>query len=180
MQCAAPSTVTAQWQDGTGRSSDDADASDAQGDDLPRATTSVFLSANLDSSSGPLPVMWDPANPEATSNFFAPVTIYDSLGTSHEVDIFFRNVAPEAWHYYALVKSGDVKDASGNIEFAWGNLTFTSSGALPSLALSGGAITFAGAVEQTVTFDFGSLPADLRCNWARRSDRACGSELREF
>jgi flagellar hook protein FlgE len=102
--------------------------------------------------------MWDPANPEATSNFFAPVTIYDSLGTSHEVDIFFRNVAPEAWHYYALVKSGDVKDASGNIEFAWGNLTFTSSGALPSLALSGGAITFAGAVEQTVTFDFGSLP----------------------
>src|SRR5262249_18519849 len=53
------------------------------------ATTTVGLKGNL-SSSTPVPVVaFDPLNPSTTSQASSSVTVYDSLGTAHQIDVYF-------------------------------------------------------------------------------------------
>jgi flagellar hook protein FlgE len=56
---------------------------------LPKATTSITVRANLDADAVP-PAAFDVANAANTSNFSTSMTVYDSLGKGHQVDVFFR------------------------------------------------------------------------------------------
>jgi len=125
----------------------------------PKATGNLTISANLDASAEALTAPWDPANPGATSNLATSMTVYDSLGNAHAVDVYFRKTASGAWDYHALAKGSELAGGppTGSAEIAGGTLAFDSNGALTSTAASGpGAVTFAGAATQTLTFDFGS------------------------
>ena len=124
----------------------------------PKATTSMKISANLDSSATVPAGAWDPANPSATSNLATSMTVYDSLGNGHTVDVYFRKNASGNWDYRALAKGSELSPpTTGNVEVATGSLNFDSSGKLQSSAMTGGGtVSFDGAsAAQPISFDFG-------------------------
>jgi flagellar hook protein FlgE len=83
----------------------------------PVATSTLSASLNLDSSAA------------AGTNFSDTVTIYDSLGTSHQLTFNFTEQSPGNWSYTATLPSGDLVDPT-TAQVASGNLVFTSSGTL--------------------------------------------------
>jgi flagellar hook protein FlgE len=130
----------------------------------PNDTDNVTISANLDSRET-IPGAFVLANADSTSNFSSSITVYDSLGNGHVIDVYFRKDTQTAlgntWEWFAVVGAGD--SASGNTEVqARGTIGFDNNGALDTESaitypLASGGFDFNGgaAAGQTVAFDFG-------------------------
>jgi flagellar hook protein FlgE len=125
----------------------------------PHATSKLDVTANLDSTAA-IPATWDPQNPGATSNFSTSMTVYDSLGNSHAVNVYFDETAAGSWDYHALVDGGELAGgtAGQNVDVASGTLSFTTAGALQSVSAgAGGTVDFNGATAaQPLNFNFGN------------------------
>jgi flagellar hook protein FlgE len=127
----------------------------------PHATENMKITMNLDADMARAPVIaaaWDLQNPGATSN--APptsMTVYDSLGQAHAVDIYFRKTAANAYEYHAVVNGNDVSPPQPglNVEIGTGTLAFNTNGALDTATTPALAVTFNGASAQSITMDFG-------------------------
>jgi flagellar hook protein FlgE len=126
----------------------------------PRATTSMTVSANLDSNATPPTAPWDPQNPSATSNFATTITVYDSLGTSRSLNVYYRATGNGAWEYNVLADGGSVAGGTPgtNVVVGSGSLSFNPSGALADhTATLPVTVDFAGAEPaQTVNLNFGT------------------------
>lgn len=125
-----------------------------------RATTAMTVTANIDSSAAVIALPWDAQDPSKTSNFSTTMSVYDSLGNAHTMDVYFRKTADNAWDYHAVVPGADLNPpVVGNAEVGGGALTFTTGGAL-NTAVVGTAITasFGGGATagQAITIDFGT------------------------
>ncbi|HON85660.1 MAG TPA: flagellar hook-basal body complex protein, partial [Syntrophorhabdaceae bacterium] len=88
------------------------------------------------------------SNPTTTSNYSSSISVYDSLGQSHVVNIYFRKAYEEAdtgnstWQWYAVLEAVD--SATGEDTLVdWGDLVFNNKGTLIS-----------GGDPVTVSFDF--------------------------
>lgn len=126
----------------------------------PVATATVSAELNLNSA----------ANADNTSTYSTPITVYDSLGTSHVLTLSFTKSGDNAWTYTATLPAADLSDPT-TAEVATGSLVFQSDGTLdltqtatpvqftmPAFvdgATSGGAVTWnltnssgAGAITQ--------------------------------
>ena len=129
----------------------------------PQATTDVEIAMNLDSNEA-VDAAFDPNNPGGTSSGpSVPMTVYDSLGNAHEVNVYFNKEADNTWGWHAIVDDGEIGGTAGtNTEVAGGRLTFTSDGELDTETdLTAWTSTFNGAAAQNITFDFGdSLTTD--------------------
>ena len=122
----------------------------------PRATQLVNIEVNLDATTPQNPVAFDPANPDTTSQFSTTVTVFDSLGVAHQVDVYFERGAGNTWTYHVMVDGTEVGQAPGPIEIGNGTLTFDGNGNLQNETVTTPAtVTFSGASPQTITFDFG-------------------------
>ena len=137
----------------------------------PQATQNATMSANLDADAAILGVAtpWDPQDPANTSSFSTSVTVKDSLGRDHQVQVYFRKESdydPLAlpptnaqWNWYALVDGGEITGgAAGIYEVeANGTLEFNENGALAAMTTAvGSQFDFAGAAQaQVIAFDFG-------------------------
>jgi len=125
----------------------------------PKSTSTMKVAANLDASATVPAVPWDPNNASATSNMSTSMTIFDSLGNSHVVDVYFRKNAAGQWDYHALAKGSELAGGppTGSVEIAGGSLTFDSAGALQTVTSGGGGtVSFDGATAgQPISFDFG-------------------------
>jgi flagellar hook protein FlgE len=128
----------------------------------PKATDSMTVTANLDANATPPATPWDPQNPSTTSNFSTSMTVYDTLGNAHNVNVYFENTGPNQWNYHVEANGSEVQGGTPgqNDEFANGTLTFSSSGALQSETNAGGSVTFNGGTAQTIGFNFGSQVAN--------------------
>ncbi|HWR89615.1 MAG TPA: flagellar hook protein FlgE [Dissulfurispiraceae bacterium] len=135
---------------------------------LPNPSDQITISANLNSDD-PLPIdPFDVADPVNTSNFSTSISVYDSLGNSHLVNIYFRKSAEAAtgnsWEWFAVVSAADSE--SGNTEIqAQGTLTFDTNGALTDETVPTyptGGFDFGGGVtqDQQIAFDFGRSIAE--------------------
>ncbi|MEM6730075.1 MAG: flagellar hook protein FlgE [Myxococcota bacterium] len=123
----------------------------------PRVTANVNVAANLDSSAV-VPPAFDPTNAQATSNFSTSVTVHDSLGEGHNVDMFFRNAGGGTWEWYATVDGARITGGTaGTPEVeASGTLQFTTDGALDVETTAASSFDFINATAaQAITFDFG-------------------------
>jgi flagellar hook protein FlgE len=123
---------------------------------LPTATTSFSMTANLDS--------------EATSAFPATVSVYDSLGASHNVTITYTETAPGAWTYSAALPAADF--ANGVSTPITGTLNFDPDGNLISVAQGAGAPQNVGAAPgdiSSIPLNFNNALADgannLNLSW---------------
>ncbi|MBI2893700.1 MAG: flagellar hook protein FlgE [Deltaproteobacteria bacterium] len=124
-----------------------------------QASTAVDLAANLDSNAQVPALPWDPLDPGGTSNFSTGVTVYDSLGNPHEVTVYFRKTAANAWDWHAMVDGGELTGGVAGVptEGASGSLTFTTNGELDTETVGAAAWNFVGATAgQTIDFDFGT------------------------
>jgi flagellar hook protein FlgE len=124
----------------------------------PKTTTTLTVTANLDANAKPQATSWDPQNPAATSNFPTTLNVYDSLGNSHQVNVYFENTGPNQWNYHLVANGGEVTGATAgqNDEFGSGTLSFNPDGSLQDMTSTGGQITFNGANAQTIGVNFGT------------------------
>ncbi len=126
----------------------------------PKPTTEMKVAANLDASATAPTLPWDPASPGATSNFATSMTVYDSLGNGHALDVYFRQTAPGAWDYHVLAKGSEVAGGppTGSVEVGGGTLAFDTAGALAAVTPTGaGTVDFNGATAaQPLKLNFGT------------------------
>jgi flagellar hook protein FlgE len=126
----------------------------------PAATTTLNVSANLNSASVVPTAAWDAQNPAATSNFSTSITTYDSLGNAHQLNVYFRETAPNTWDYHVLANGAEITGgtAGQNSEIGSGTLAFTTNGALQTLTQTVPIVAnFVGATAgQAINVNFGS------------------------
>lgn len=126
----------------------------------PKPTAQIDVTANLDANATPPAAAWDPANPAQGSNFSTTVTVFDSLGNAHALDVYFRNTGPGAWEYHALAAGDEVSGGTPGqgFEVLGGTLNFGGDGALlDSQVTTGGTADFLGAnVGQALAVNFGT------------------------
>jgi flagellar hook protein FlgE len=95
----------------------------------PKATSTInFLQpSNLNADAGIPAVAFDPTNP-TSYNYKYTITIYDSLGTPYQADLFFRRVATNTWEIYLR---SDIDPATPGYELSgdW-TVSFDPSGKL--------------------------------------------------
>ena len=89
----------------------------------PVATQNMTLSANFDAS----------AATGTASDWSAPITVYDSLGTTHVLTLNFEQTAANTWSCQATVPGADVQGGTAGTPSAVGSpiaLQFSGSGLL--------------------------------------------------
>jgi flagellar hook protein FlgE len=126
----------------------------------PQASTSLSVTANLDSTATPPALPWDPQNPANTSNFSTSLQVFDSLGNAHTMSEYFQNTGPGQWTYHVLGNGSEIAGgtAGQNDEIATGTMTFNTAGALQTNTLTaGGTVSFTGATaNQPLALNFGT------------------------
>jgi flagellar hook protein FlgE len=124
-----------------------------------KATKGVSVTANIDADAKVPTLAFDPLDPANTSNFSTTISVYDSLGNAHTLDVYFAKTADNTWDYHALVPGADLNPpVAGQSEIGTGSLTFTTDGALDTVT-TGTAISasFTGATaNQAITLNFGT------------------------
>jgi flagellar hook protein FlgE len=123
----------------------------------PVATTTANMTLNLDANATP-PAAFDPANPNATSNYATSETVYDSIGTAHHVEVYFRAQGNGSWEWHAMVDGGELTGGTKGTqtEIATGTMTFNASGALQSQTTTTSSASFVNAQpNQAINFNFG-------------------------
>jgi flagellar hook protein FlgE len=130
----------------------------------PQPTADAEISANLDSRAtiGPAFDVTDPGN---TSDFSSTLTVYDSLGVSHVINIYFRKDTQSAtgnsWEWFAVVNDTDSTAGVTQVQ-ARGSIDFDSNGALDvESAITypvGTGFNFSGGAtaNQVIDFNFGT------------------------
>lgn len=127
----------------------------------PKMTDAITVRANLQSDA-PTPAAFDPVNPRTTSNFSTSISIYDSLGKPHQVDIYYRATGAGGWEWFALTDGGGTTGgtAGQNVQIGNGTLTFNPNGSLQDA--TGTAVTFNplnATQNQAFTLNFGTTVA---------------------
>ena len=142
----------------------------------PKVTQNVSAQFNLDSRSAvPTATPFD-ANNSASFNYSNSVTVYDSLGNSHQLATYFVKTGPNAFDTYATadgwpLNSSGAKVApaaapatgpsSGGSALTTGSLGFSNAGALNGGAPAAPASTLVGTKINIAGLDFGNGAAAM-------------------
>lgn len=129
----------------------------------PQATEGIAMALNLDAETPVAVDPFDPADPAASASFSTAITVYDSLGQSHQLDVYFVKTAEGEWDWHALADGGELDGGTPGTptEIASGSVTFTTDGKLDTETANASNVTFLGATAQDLLFDFGeSLTTD--------------------
>jgi flagellar hook protein FlgE len=139
----------------------------------PKATTTVDMVVNLDSTSDFSIGAFDPTSPASqtsTSHYASSITVYDSLGTGHVMTVYFRKdsfdpaTQQSTWQWYVVPQGGDVQTSGPGTLGNPGILTFNNSGVLT-----------AGGSAQAMTFDFAGAAAGQTVNLVLGSSSGAGA-----
>ncbi len=96
-----------------------------------KGTGKVELFANLDSRAD-TELKFDPKNPDKTSSFATGVTVYDTNGAPHAINVYFNKVDANNWEYKAMAKGEDIEGGKAGemVIQGSGKLSFTEEGRL--------------------------------------------------
>ncbi|MBY0277988.1 flagellar hook protein FlgE [Candidatus Binatia bacterium] len=129
----------------------------------PSPTTTVDLKNNLDATAQvPTNTPFNGATWEdayASSNTSTTVKVFDSLGVSHDLTIFFSKTADNNWDVNVLVDGADVTGGTPGTPESVGSaqLVFNPDGSLNDPIPTDFTASFTGAdPAQTITFNFGT------------------------
>ena len=116
----------------------------------PQSTSTATILGNLNANAT-APATAFSVTDTTSYNFSTGMTFYDSLGNSHQMQLYFRKTAANAWGVYSQIDGGAAT--------AQTNMTFSASGAVTAggtqtitAALTNGATT-----PQTITVNVASL-----------------------
>jgi flagellar hook protein FlgE len=108
-------------------------------------TTTIQTQTNLDASAA------------VGTSFSTPITVFDSLGTSHVLTYAFTKTASNAWSYNITLPAADTGGAGAPTVVSTGNVTFNPDGTLatPAAPVTGIAIAGLddGAADLSVTWN---------------------------
>ena len=126
-------------------------------------TKNSKISMNLDSRAEVK--KWNIEKSEETSNFNTSVVVFDNVGTSRLVTLFFNRADNNTWEYHAVVDSKDAeggKEDGGFVEMANGKLKFNDKGELQEEAEGNNSFNFnkGAKSDQKIAFDFGKSIAE--------------------
>lgn len=98
----------------------------------PKVTSLIEMVTNVDASAEIPTTAWNTADPFTSSNFTTTISIFDSLGESHSVQVFFRKTAANQWEWHALINGGDLVGGTEGVyqELGTNSLNFDTSGML--------------------------------------------------
>jgi flagellar hook protein FlgE len=122
-----------------------------------RATTAIEIQANLDARA-PI-TTFDILDPEGTSTGTTSISVWDSDGGVHTLDIYFSNQGGYLYVVNVVVDGGELAGGNPGVHtlIGAGWLQFTVDGALFSETLPQLSISFvSGAPEQTMDVNFGT------------------------
>jgi flagellar hook protein FlgE len=122
----------------------------------PSPTANAKMTLNLDANAT-VPPAWDPTNPNATSSYATSMTVHDSLGAPHKVEVYFRNAGGGSWEFHAMVDGGELAGGTPGTptEIGSGTLTFDATGKLASQTATSSASFLNAAPNQAIAFNFG-------------------------
>ena len=161
----------------------------------PAATQNITAQFNIDGRSKvPVAAPFN-ANDSTTYNYSNSVTLFDSLGNSHELSTFFVKTATNTWATYATadgwpLDAGGVKvaavgtppaPASGGAALTSGTLGFSNTGTLndatgtPASSLAGGKINLTG-----LDFGNGSAPMTLAVDVTGTTQFGSANDVRKM
>ena len=128
-------------------------------DSPPQATTYAEFGVNLPGNATPPTIgVFDPNN-ALTFNHSTSVTIYDSLGATHNATVYFvRNAAPNTWDSYFYIDGNAVGGANTLQYSSFGALTTPASGTitLPPWVPAGGAAPITLDTNFSLSTQFGA------------------------
>lgn len=128
-------------------------------------TSQVNIATNLNANEEVVAPAFLDTDPIGTSNFSQNVVVYDSLGNSHELTVYYHKSAANTWDWHAMIDGAALQNGTPGTptQVAAGDLTFTTTGALDTDSVTLGTIDFLNATpQQTIAFDFGtSVTTDL-------------------
>jgi flagellar hook protein FlgE len=107
-------------------------------------TTTIQTQTNLDASAA------------VGTSFSTPITVFDSLGTSHVLTYAFTKTASNAWSYNITLPAADTGGAGAPTVVSTGNVTFNPDGTLATPAAPVTGIAIAGLADGA---------ADLSVTW---------------
>lgn len=143
--------------DGSGKMATNSSDLNIGGISQPRSTTQSSIFANLDANA-PILANFSAADPSGTSNYATSVTVFDSLGASHRVDMYFHRNGAGDWEWHGMADGGELQNGTKGVatQIANGTMNFTASGALNTATLISSNANFVGAVpNQSIRFTFG-------------------------
>ncbi len=126
-----------------------------------KATTQSDMVVNLNSSDAAIAATtaFDVSDPDSY-NKKGSITVYDSQGNAHDMNLYFRKNADNSWAVYSQDSS------AGGAAVSIGNMTFDNSGNLtsaPVLTMTTGSIN--GVPTSNITLDFqGSMQQNTGSN----------------
>lgn len=95
----------------------------------PQITTEIDTVLNLDATITDF-LVFDVNNLSTTTHYSTPITIYDSLGQSHQLQLYFTKTAAQTWDLNVVVDGSDTSDGLPHLYGAAVTLGFDTSGAL--------------------------------------------------
>lgn len=107
----------------------------------PEATSQFSVDMNLNSAATVY------SSTDTSSDFTTPITVYDSLGTSHVLTLDFQKSGSNTWNYNVTIPGGDVGSTDSSVSVATGSLTFDSDGQLDSSNASPVDLTVSGLAD---------------------------------
>jgi flagellar hook protein FlgE len=116
----------------------------------PVPTTQLSVGLNLNSAATVYSAT------DTSSDFSTPMTVYDSLGTSHVLTLDFQKTGSNAWNYNVTIPGGDVGSTDTSVSVATGSLTFDPDGQLDPANASPVALTVSGLADGA---------SDMSLNW---------------
>lgn len=147
----------------------------------PKRSDNATVQVNLDATTRVIndPVTggvqaFDPLRPLQTSQFSTALTVYDSLGTNHTIDIYFQKTGDNTWNWHMGTRANQLAGRTGDdlVIVGSGDITFTDTGVLDTVRttadihgplatpLQGALVSFdfAGGAEpgQTINYHFGT------------------------
>ncbi len=95
----------------------------------PSATTLTTTAVNLDAADSIPALAFDPADPD-TYNYSTSATVYDSLGASHTLSLYYDKTAANTWDIHAYIDG----DTANPINATNQQMTFDASGNLATVS----------------------------------------------
>ena len=140
----------------------------------PLATEETSFNTNLNQDAaivGP----FSPSDPSVTSNFSTSINVYDSLGASHQVSVYFDKTGTGTWDFHITAPTDEVGTAPASpgddiVEFGSGSLQFDADGRLVNVD---GTAVYTGAgdiIPGSTTVTLSGLGGAGAINWNNGSN----------
>jgi flagellar hook protein FlgE len=141
----------------------------------PRETTDIDLALNLNAGAGTITAAFAADDPN-TYNFSTSLVVYDSLGQSHSVQVFFTKTAPQQWDWHAMIDASDVLNPPTPDPQVYGEGAITFD-ALTGQFSSGTTTNFYGGA---VTFANGLTPPASQIDFANSTQYGAPSGIQSI